>query len=414
MTVSIPKKNLLARPAVVAPPRPATSPVPPPRSAPPRSDFLKPKPPMPPLDGQRTTPTKSEAIARARELLNGGPLERKDGTSVVVEDPTHVNSSRDTTGPRAEEALRQVGDNAQLEAEALAKLSPKDKARYLAVKDGLLAPSESKPNGDPVAALALQTMLLEGKLPGDKAMGGKDTLLGALAKVTTQELAEGIDRQALLADLVQEVAVPEAVAQRGRGTCVPTSIEIKLIQENPAEYVRLVSGLATPEGEVTTVGGDVLKREDGVLEDRTDRSVPQRLLAPALMELGNGLADYDNEVDQHHGGPLDGKKGLTAAQADVLLESLWGHDFAFQTTASAEEKKAGTDFVLEELAAGRSVLVALDWGTGSHKLLVTGSETRDGVEYVRVVNPWGREELIPRDDFEARLKNVNYDPNASA
>ncbi|GMU59894.1 MAG: hypothetical protein AMXMBFR34_16570 [Myxococcaceae bacterium] len=408
MTISNLKRAVrsLSTPARARVPSP-----PPPRKASAASDFQR-AAPTPPLDGKRTPPTKDQAIARARELLEGKALSREDGTSLVVEDAPYVNDKRDFKGPRADAALTQLGDNTQLEAEALSKLSAKDKARYLAVKESLLAPSDERPQGDPVAALALQTMLLEGRLPGDKALGGKDTLLGSLANVTKQELAEGVDRQLLLGDLVQEVAIPESVAQRGRGTCVPTSIEIHLLQNNPAEYVRLVSGLATPEGEVTTVGGDVLKREDGVLEDKTSRSVPQLLLAPALMELGDGLADYDNAADQHHGGNLDGKTGLTAAQADVVLESLYGHDFAFQSTGSAEEKKAGTDFVLEQVAAGHSPLVALKWGTGSHKLLVTGTETRDGVEYVKVINPWGRVELIPRDDFEARLQNVNYDPNA--
>ena len=39
---------------------------------------------------------------------------------------------------------------------------------------------------------------------------------------------------------------------------------------------------------------------------------------------------------------------------------------------------------------------------------------RDGVEYVKIINPWGREESIPREDFEARLQNVNFDPQGPA
>lgn len=418
MSVFIPKKIPQARPRPEAtrapppPPRPVATPTPTQRGTPAPSRFEAATPTPVALDACRVPPTKDEAIARARALLEGEKLDRQSGTSVVVEDAPHVNDAQDVNGARAEAALTQLGDNTQLEAEALASLSAKDRGRYLAVKEALLAPSDGKPNGDPVAALALQAMLLEGKLPGERAMGSRDTLLGGLAKVTTQDLAEGIDRQQLLADLVQEVAVPEAVAQRNRGTCVPTSIEIQLIQRNPAEYVRLVSGLATPAGEVTTKGGDVLKREDGVLADGTLRSLPQKLLAPALMELGNGLADYNNEEDEHQGGDIDGQKGLTAGQADVILESLYGRDHAYQTTSSDEEKQAGTDFVLEELEKGRSVLVGLEWGDGGHKVLVTGTETRDGVEYLKVVNPWGREELIPKDDFQARLRNVNYDPNA--
>ena len=212
--------------------------------------------------------------------------------------------------------------------------------------------------------------------------------------------------------MVQECATPSAVNQDTKGTCVATSIEIQLLRTNPAEYVRLVSGLASPAGEVKTAGGDVLKVEPDALTDDTDRSLSQRLLAPALMEVGNGRSDYDNTEDQHHGPESDGKSGLTPAQADRVLESLYGKDFAFTVTDDAKKKEAGTQFVLDEVAAGRSVLVGLQWGDGGHKVLVVGTETRDGQEYVKIINPWGREESIPKDDFEKRLRNVNYDPNA--
>ncbi|MDP2275939.1 MAG: hypothetical protein Q8N23_19615 [Archangium sp.] len=372
----------------------------------PKSAFELARTKGPALDGRRPPVTaKIEALKRARELLEG-PVKNTTGADghIVVEDAPYVNDGRDLNGPRADEAARQVADNVALEGEALDKLSAKDRARYLSVKRTLLAPADGRPQGDPVAALALQTMLLEGKLTAP--------LLTNLSKLNQQELADGIDRQQLLADVVQEVAVPEAIAQRNRGTCVPTSIEIQLAQQNPAEYVRLISGLASPEGKVTTAGGDVLEREPGVIDDGTSRSMSQKLLAPALMELGNARADYDNEEDEHVGGSLDGKSGLTAAQADVLLESIYGRDFAFTNTGSADEKKAGTEFVLDELKAGRDVLVGLTWGTGGHKVLVTGTETRDGVDYVKIVNPWGRQELISVADFEADLRNVNYDPNA--
>lgn len=400
----------------VSTPKAATPSIPPNPKAPkgvpmPGSKQLPFEPKLPPkvvLAPPKKPATAEEAIKRARELLEGAPRTSTDGTSVVTENAPDVNDPRDLAGKRADAAKAQLLDNSALEADALLKLSPKDRARYQAVKDALLA----DPKADPVAALALQTMLLEGKLPGAKALGGSDTLLGGLEKLTTLELGENVDRQQLLADLVQECATPSSVSQESKGTCVPTSIEIQLLQTNPAEYVRLVSGLASKAGEVTTVGGDVLKVEPDALTDDTGRSVSQRLLAPALMEIGNGRSDYDNTDDEHHGPESDGKSGLTAAQADRVLESLYGKDFAFMTTDDAKEKKAGTDFVMDELEAGRSVLVGLQWGDGGHKVLVVGTETRDGQEYVKIINPWGREESIPKDDFEKRLRNVNYDPNA--
>ncbi len=69
------------------------------------------------------------------------------------------------------------------------------------------------------------------------------------------------------------------------------------------------------------------------------------------------------------------------------------------------------DIIDTQLEAGRNVPVALSWGDdGYHKVLVTGTETVDGQEYVTYTNPWGREERMPREEFEARLADINYDP----
>lgn len=350
------------------------------------------------------------AIDKARELLSRGASSATTiPNGVITNDAPSANDAGDVTGPRAKEALGQVLDNAELEAAALEKLSETDRASYQTVKGALLEPADGKPNGDPVAALALQTMLLEGSLPGAKALGGDETLLGGLETLATQPVGAGIDQRQLLADVVQEVATPESIAQTERGTCMPTSIEIQLAQKNPAEYVRLVAGLASTAGEVKTVGGDTLKVEPDALTDGTTRTLSQRLLAPALMEVANGRADYNNTIDRS----VDGNNqqlGLTFAQGDRLLESLYGRDFAFSQTGSAQEKAAGTEYIVGQVKNGESVVAGLTWESGGHAVLVTGTETRDGQQYVTITNPWGREESIRLDEFEKRLLGVNYDP----
>ncbi len=359
--------------------------------------------PAPPV---RVTP--SEAIERARQLLEGTPVEeRRDDGSIVISNPPYVNAEE--SQKRKLTAQQQLQTNATLESAALARLSPADRQKYLETKEVLL----QAPNADPVAALALQMMLLEGRLPGAAALGNCDTVLDGLHDLATQELGEGIDRQQLLSDVVQEIAVPESIAQRTFGTCAPTATEIQLAKDHPAEYVRLIAGLASPEGEVTTLGGDVLRVEEGALGGDRVRSVSQQLLAPALMELGNGDLDYSNEEDGNYdeNGERRGS-GLSARGVDTLLESLYGRDHAYLSTGTDEEKAAGVDFIESELEAGRDVLIGIDWGTGGHKLLVTGVEERDGERYFRVINPWGQVELIPVSEVEDRLRNVNYDPNA--
>lgn len=397
LSVATPKPSLPQRPA----------PPPPRERLFERSSFdTRPVPPRP--------VSRAEAIERARLLLEGPAVERPraDG-SIIVKDPPYVNDPGEETDRRRLAALTQLRGNALVEAVALTRLSPEEREQYRETKAALLEPSEDRPNGDPTAALALQLMLLEGRLPGQNAVGGDQNLLDGLHTLATQELGPGVERQALLADTVQEVAVPEAIAQRGFGTCAPTAALVQLATHDPAEYVRLVSGLASPSGEVTTAGGDVLRVEEGALAGDRTRSVSQKLLAPALMELGNGDLDYSNEDDVHTDDEGNESVGMTARQVDVVLESLYGKDFAYLSTGSDEEKAAGADFIDDELEAGRDVLVGIKWGKGGHKVLVTGTEERDGETYYRIVNPWGQEELIPKDELESRLRNVNYDPNAS-
>ncbi len=351
-------------------------------------------------------PVVSDAVRHTRQVLERLITSKSPrGAGVVVEDAPDVNDPQDVSGRRAEEARAALATNTLAERVALMQLSESDRAAYLAVRRELL-----RDGGDPVAALALQTMLLEGRL------ARHPQLLANLQAVVSQALAPELDRQQLLADLVQEVAVPEAINQTSKGTCVPTAIGIQLAMNDPAEYVRLVSGLATPEGTVVTRGGDVLRREPGVFDDGTSRSTAQRLLAPALMELGNGDHEYDNGADQNQERVLwwtNEYQGLYPEQADRILESLYGRDFAYHSLGSQTERERAMDYVSERLAQGESVLVAVAWGDGGHQLLVTGTELVDGVEYVRYVNPWGRVERLPMSEFVERMRAVNYDPNAT-
>lgn len=364
------------------------------------------------LSGAKTTGSAAKAIEKARALIEtgGAPRTQSVPKGIVTNDTPNVNDPRDVKkSDRSTKAKAQLLDNAKLEGNALLGLSPKDRKSYQTVKDALLKPGPGKPHGDPVAALGLQTMLLEGKLPGAKALGSKDTLLGGLEKLATQDVGKGIDRQQLLADVVQEVFSPSAITQSTKGTCSVTATSIQLAMNNPAEYVRLVGGLASPSGTVKTVGGDTLRIEPDALTDSTGRSVSQRLLAPALMEFGNGSSDYQNAKNQSVGGKSHGISGLDTAQVDKVIESLTGQKAAWVAKAGSEERRRKAEGIVDaQLKAGRSVLVGLKWTREQHQVLAIGTEQRNGQEYVKIVNPWGTEESIPRSVFDERLVSVNY------
>ncbi len=350
------------------------------------------------LRGERT---ESSAVREATDLLLGAPVSRGENGAEVTRDAPDVNSVQDTDPNSARHiaAQAQLDANAALEEQRLAQLSPEDRARYEAVKKRCLDAN------DPVAALALQKLLLEGKLPGPTDAAGEGNLLQHLAALSDEStpLAEGVDRNQLVTDLVQELATPSAISQGTVGTCAPTAVIVQLAMENPAEYARIAAGLASPEGEVVLAGGATLKREDGTAaEDGRGRSTVQRLMGPAMMEMANGSRDYDNATDSG--------AGAWSPELDALYEQVMGRPMSEQRITTDAQRAEAMQTIDAELAQGQSVPVAISWGTGYHKVLVTGTETVDGVEYVKYINPWGREERMPRDEFERRLADVSWDP----
>ncbi|MGV3620921.1 MAG: hypothetical protein ACO1OB_08890 [Archangium sp.] len=335
------------------------------------------------------------AARRALYALIGWRPNKGQGT--VVADPSDVNDGADVSGDRAAAAVAQLSVNRIAEYTAINQLPKDDRAAYLALSREL-----RKPGGDPVAAFALQTMLLDGRVTKNP------DLLKNLNAMLTQPLAPEIELRILLPELIQEIAVPDSMNQTTKNTCVPTVINMQLAMNDPAEYVRLVSGLATPEGTVTTRGGDALLREPGVFTDGTTRSLPQKLMAPAVMELSNGKHDYDNASDRHTGLIIE-QWGMSPWRADAALESLTGREHEFKLTLTNRAREAAMNTVDAELKRGESVVAVIWWQDGAHALLVTGTEMRDGVEHVRYQNPWGVLEVMPKAEFESRLFFINYD-----
>lgn len=317
----------------------------------------------------------------------------------VWRDPHDVNSrergNRHTARNRWEQ--RQAR-----EAAAIAELSPDAAARYRSLGEA---------GGDLVRA-ALQDALFAGKLEGRLNREDQD-LLTALEGLWHQELATGIEREALVTELLLEVADPVAISQRLHTTCGAAAAQMVLARLLPAEYVRVVAGLASPAGKVKLMGGAVFFREPGTeepakvrrgekggwLEDH--RSDPARLFQSAAMELANGLANYD-PVEDHHT-DLQGFRlgqGLTQEGVTLLVGQALGR--------KAETVGAEPERVEAAVAAGDLVPVGLAWNQrdeagrvhAHHEVVVTAFDpTR-----VFYMNPWGREEAMSREDFAERLR----------
>src|SRR5262249_25022110 len=72
------------------------------------------------------------------------------------------------------------------------------------------------------------------------------------------------------------------------------SMTHSLIEKNPAEYARLVTGLATT-GQAQLANGDIIQPpSDAWGEDSSRRSVGERLLQSSLMNYGRPGGNYQN------------------------------------------------------------------------------------------------------------------------
>jgi hypothetical protein len=297
--------------------------------------------------------------------------------------------------PADEEATRLLEANRPVESERLKALSEKQRAQYDQVVEAVAS--------DPQALLAMQVLLAEGKLPGKvKSSAGAD-LLTTLGGLAAAPVSPHIDRGAMLADLVQEIAVPSAINQQDKNTCCVASVQMLTAMQNPAEYARIVGGLASPDGAVTLANGSTLAREPGTdADDNSGRTAPSRLWQAAMTQFAMGDVGYDNATDSRN----DGKWGVFGHELDRVVDALTNRD---NPLLSVEGDYTGADMlrdVTKHANAGHPVPVCLDWGEKDkdgdehpgHDILVTA--VKDGRVFYN--NPWGLQESMTTAEFEQR------------
>lgn len=298
-------------------------------------------------------------------------------------------------------AMKLMERNAPIVENKLGALGETGKAQYQAI----LGQTE----GFPQAGLALQMLLMEGSLTKYQSTAGKN-LLETLHEVATQPLNEAIPRNYVVSDLLQELANPIAISQHNRGTCTVTAVQMYMALEHPAEYARIIGGLASPEGKVKLADGRDLARLAGTeVKDGTPRSTPARLWQPASMQYAKGQP-YDNLTDKF----ADGSGGLSYLPVDKLLDSLTGKNVKHMSIYEHDGPQAMLQAAKGNLDQGHVVPVALSWGVrqadgsypAGHQVLLN----RMSEEHAHYHNPWGQSERMPWDEFNARLKSVHLEP----
>ncbi|MDY7225317.1 hypothetical protein [Hyalangium rubrum] len=348
-----------------------------------------------------------EAVARADEFLNPKSDEKRGEDWHV----THNGRDGKATGKKEEaQASKLVKANEKLEKEALSKLSEGERNQYKEVKDAIATYHDKGSE-----QLALQKLLFQGKLPGEKDLKGEGTTLDHLARAAKgDDLAKGVQRGDFAGTLARELATPSSINQGSKGTCAPTALSINLAEKNPAEYARISVGLASKEGKVDLADGKTTlhrEKETSFKDDGSNRSINQRILAPALMEMSNLERDYNDKSG-------DGA-GATSGGLDKLNDAISGKDMK-SSEFGDKQKDTAMRIIDSELSQDRNVMTGMRFEEPGkphsfHEVLVTGTSKDNGKDFVHFTNPWGDEEKMSRDDFKNRVFSANYEgPNLGA
>lgn len=283
------------------------------------------------------------------------------------------------------------------------KLSADDRARFDRVAAGL---------GDqPGAVKRLEQLLTDGKLTGAKDLRGGASLLENLDKLASQPLAPEIagQRADLLASTIREIHDPTAVAQKHKNTCGAATVQSYLAASNPAEYVRLVAGLAGPEGKAEMQNGGVLKRDANFMDGSDKgRTISSRLLQPAIMNRSS-IGSYDNKAD---GTPIPGldvaipgmfPSGMAGVMGELTGEgrkTVWNTP-GFENHAYEGGTPSKPMPVLVNYPGDGP---GLEDKVGPHWISVIGVDKAKGTVTYR--NPWGQEETVSQKEFDKHVYAV--------
>lgn len=236
------------------------------------------------------------------------------------------------------------------------------------------------------------------------------TLVDNLDAIANQPLNPAINDaspQDLLHSVMMESISPATqVNQSSYGTCTVTSLEYALAAKQPAEYARLVAGLAGPSGIATMQGGGELDLQPEYYAahlPNDDRSASEVLFQSATMDFGDGALDYDASTDVNAPQAFG---GLTTDQQTQVAARLFNRPYVTWLPAQFNDIISALA-VLQQLD-GRKLPtpIVVDIKVGDlanplyHALDFLGAA--DGEIYFR--NPWGA------GNFQPMLGITSVDP----
>jgi hypothetical protein len=234
-------------------------------------------------------------------------------------------------------------------------------------------------------------------------LAGRGSLRDHVLALVRQPIVPGLDRRELLAGVLRELLDPGAVAQSSWNTCAATTVQLWLALREPAEYARLVAGLASFNSRVPLAGGPFLDRHgESVRPDPSGRTASSRLLQSAFMDFANGDDRYSNETDQSSRDRGPAYSGLYPDQFDALIEAVTAQHWDTLEVGKGNSTDA-VEMIKRATSKGEHVPVSLRKDRMMHRMLVQRADR----ESMRCLDPVGRRVKVNLDDFTERLGFVS-------
>jgi len=236
------------------------------------------------------------------------------------------------------------------------------------------------------------------------------------------KLAKGIDRDELFKEALSDIADPSHIAQKNKGTCAATSIQIALAVKDPARYLETLRLLSSKSGDASEIADGLVRTDQSPINDTNDpRSITVRIMSPAFMEYADGAdLTYKNKEDAHYNDEdIKDHGGLYASESAYLYDGVL--DEKTNTIYFNDDNREENLQTLRDSTTG-PIPVSLKWGLAKdgvkhtyHKVLLEriDKDPETGEEYAYVINPWGKQDRIPIEDFNERVRNATIPENAS-
>lgn len=342
-------------------------------------------------------------------------IDRAKEQEVVEKRDNKQRANKPTAAERAERAKVPIEPDQQVVFDALTpqqqqafrELTPASRQDFSHVYEAVGGLWAEKTEQATDAAQGLGKLLQDGKVEALDTQG--DTLIHTLAVRTHDQLQPALQGHnetiGLLQSAIKQVAFPDNVFQGDNtNTCASTALQGILAKEDPAEFMRIATGLAF-DGKATFESGATIKLDAHEVGSASDgnRSVLSQALQtsfdtfakqfPPVSEtdfgggrvggggrygggrVGGGSRFGDGVVDGSVGGASGGQVdggGLTPNQIEKLYEKVVGR-LAVNVTVDESNRYATMDGIAATLEAGMNVPVGVqgvdDQGNPTHHMI---------------------------------------------